>query len=453
MKKLAELLKKTSESRQALNEYQSGPADSVKPEKIAELAGKLNDAEQELRAECDRVSADDGITEARALEERISVRNYVDRAMKDKAVDGAEREYNKELGLDDRNVMPFAALLPLPDEARADAVTPVADAAIQHPQGAPILRRVFRDTRVAFLGARMQAVASGEPVFPVMLQTNAPGGFPIPSAIAVGEGGGPVSPMAEGEAIESVAAAFAGHMVSPKRISGRYTWRMEDTAKLPIEGILRSDLREMMGWQLDFQVLNGGLAANLNYFASASSGAAWAGVSTSNARNFSGIRSELADPSGDGDSATNLTFAEGLKIIASGIDGLFANTYGDLRLLLGTETYKRMTQTFQSDSARSLWEYLGSIGVGMEASGIIPDIGEAADAGVHPAHGTEKKQEAIMTARGSDLVIPMWEGITMIRDPYTGAAKGETALTAHMLANVQFLREDAWKRLNFQLVA
>ena len=132
-----------------------------------------------------------------------------------------------------------------------------------------------------------------------------------------------------------------------------------------------------------------------------------------------------------------------LGIFASGIDGLYANTYGDLRVLLGTETYKRMTQIFQADSARSIWEYMRALGVGMEASGIIPDVAD-------PTLSTNKVQEAIMTSRGSDLVIPVWEGISMIRDPYTGAAKGETALTAHMLANMTFVRKAAWKRIGFR---
>ena len=461
--KLFQAVSKTSERRQALNEYQSStPANEIKADRIAELSKALNEAENDLRAECKRLQDAEAaeVTEHRDLVSRISARNYVERALNDRAVTGAEAEYNKELGLDDRNTAPFAALLPT-DEERADVATPVADAAIQHPQAAPVLRRVFRDTRVSFFGARMPSVASGEPVFPVMLQTNAPGGFPVTNDVA-DPIAGPVSAMAAGDTIESVAAAFSGFMVSPKRISGRYTWRMEDTAKLPIESILRADLREMMGWQLDFQVLNGGLsldavadvnAINPNYFAAASTGDAWRGFDASNARNFDGIRKSIPLPTGDGDSSINLVFDEGLKIVATGIDGLFANTYSDLRVLLGTDTYKRMTQVFQEDSARSLWEYLQAIGVNMEASGIIPDTGEAADAGEHPAHGTEKKQEAVMTSRGSDLVVPVWEGITMIRDPYTGAAKGETALTAHMLANMQFLRKDAWKRLHFQLKA
>ena len=92
---------------------------------------------------------------------------------------------------------------------------------------------------------------------------------------------------------------------------------------------------------------------------------------------------------------------------------------------------------------RSAWEALRDLGVTMEASAII----EAPKTG-----GADKDlQDAVLTSNGSDMVIPVWEGITMIRDPYSGAAKGETALTAHMLFNTAFLRKDAWKRINFKL--
>ena len=38
----------------------------------------------------------------------------------------------------------------------------------------------------------------------------------------------------------------------------------------------------------------------------------------------------------------------------------------------------------------------------------------------------------------------------MIRDPYSGAAKGETALTAHMLGNFAFIRKEHWKQEQFR---
>lgn len=452
LKQLMVLMTAASEARQALNDYQSNtPVGEIEPGRITELSGKFEDAEKAFRAECVRLQDEpEEAPEVRDLSGRVSLRNYMEAAVRDRSVNGAEAEYNKERGLDDRNVIPWAALAPLPEDDRADAVTPVADSAIQHPQAAPVLGRVFRRTRVSFLGARMPSVASGEPVYPVMLDTNAASGFPIAANAELAKANnvavdGPVQAVAPGQTIESVAAAFEGHMVSPKRISGRYVWRMEDVAKMPVEGILRSDLREMMAWQLDFQVLIGGLHTKIGARE----------VNVSGSRNFEGIIHELPAAAGDGNSSTELTFEEGLKVAASGIDGLYANTYGDLRVLLGTDTYKLMTQKFQSggDGAifRSLWEYLRGIGVSMEASGIIPDRGGAA-ARVADEYA-DKKQGAVMTSRGSDLVVPIWEGITMIRDPYTGAAKGETALTAHMLANMQFLRTAAWKLVNFQLAA
>ena len=280
MKNILKLLAAVSVCRERMNKYQTETKpDEIKPDKIAELAGNLTRAETELRTAIEKYEDRPEPTERRELATQIELRNYMHAARKDRAVTGKEAEYNKELGLDDRNVIPWAALAPLPEEDRADTATTVADSAIQHPRAADVLRRVFRRTRVSFLGARMPSVTSGEPVYPVMKETRATGGFPIEAYPGIGA-------FAPGEAVESAAAEFEGFMVSPKRISGRYTWRMEDDAKMPIESILRADLREMMGWQLDFQVLCGGLANTLLIGGTARD--------LSNARNFDGIFHELA---------------------------------------------------------------------------------------------------------------------------------------------------------------
>ena len=44
-------------------------------------------------------------------------------------------------------------------------------------------------------------------------------------------------------------------------------------------------------------------------------------------------------------------------------------------------------------------------------------------------------------------MVPVWQGITMIRDPYTDAGKAQVVLTAHMLFDFVFRRKDGWKDL------
>ena len=440
LSKLAKALKAVSETRQALNEYQSstGPDVEGRAEKVKELAGNLNAAEGKLNEACVSAIEHENTTEVRKLAEKIELRQYIGAAIADRAVTGAEAEYNKETGLDDRNVVPFAALLPNEDEERADSFLAPAAEAIQHPQAAPILRRVFKETRVMFLGARMPSVASGEPVFPIMTGVR----DAVDTAVGTDKErheGFAASMFAPGGEVESKAAEFTGIMVSPKRLSARYTWRIEDVAKLPIESLLRADLRMVMGWQLDNQVLNGdGAGANIAGIIKPSVGATLA-----DKLGAVFADGEIPKASGDGRQATALNGTNGIPVVGTGIDGVYANTFGKLRVLLGIATYKKMVEVRSQYTDRSAWEALRDLGVTMEASAII----EAPKTG-----GADKDlQDAVLTSNGSDMVIPVWEGITMIRDPYSGAAKGETALTAHMLFNTAFLRKDAWKRINFKL--
>lgn len=439
MKNVLKLLAAVSVCRENMNKYQTETKqDEIRAEKVAELNADLTRAETELRQAIEKYE-DAPAPETRDLSSRIELRNYVSGALTDKPVTGAEAELNKELGLDDRNVVPWEALAPRDeDEVRADAATTADDAAIAHPRAAPILRRVFENTRVAFLGARMPSVASGEPVFPIMT-----GGQIATSAEAADTVANEKSPRTRSgaSAIESQAATFTGKMVSPKRISGRYLFGIVDAAKLPIEDVLRADLREAMAWMLDWQVLRG------------------YGLDTSDRDDFIGLLSDetLAIPADDGAQAAQLTYANGFTPIATGIDGRYANTYNDLRVLVGTDTYKQFIVTFQEDTGRSFYEAIRAIGVSLGSSAIMPAKGTAGAlynvAASHAPVNPDGVQQALMTSRGSDAIIPIWQGVTLVRDPYTGAAKGQIALTAHMLANFELLRSDAWKRIAFKLDA
>ena len=45
---------------------------------------------------------------------------------------------------------------------------------------------------------------------------------------------------------------------------------------------------------------------------------------------------------------------------------------------------------------------------------------------------------------GRNAVAPIWRGVETIRDPYSGAASGEVAVTMLMLWNLKILREAGW---------
>ena len=434
MRKLAEV----SEKREALNNYLSSTRhpDSAK---VTELRGSLDAAEQAFRDSVNEDTFEEDDATFRRVTDRIEIRNYMSAVLRGDRFTGAEAEVNRELGLSDMNVVPWEALdvrdekddspgevyekkkysaaktaagmakakaygkaagkqkAKAEAEERADAVTPLAASAIGHPQQ-QVLPRIFQKSRTAFMGIRMPMVASGEPVYPVI------------TAGAVGDA------KVAGAAIDAEAATFTGVMVSPTRLSARYLFRIEDAARFPVEDSLRADLRNVMNELYDTQVISGDGGAD---------------------GDMTGIITAL------GAAAVEATLTDFNQVITkhySYVDGKAAAEVSEVRTLMGMKTYEYLATLFQGASGEQIYALLNRLG-----------IETAAYAGI--AAPVANVQQAIQTRRGTDAIAPVWQGITMIRDPYTGAAKGEVAITAHMLANFKFLRTDNWRKVAFKLAA
>ena len=226
---------------------------------------------------------------------------------------------------------------------------------------------------VAFLGVRMPMVAYGEPNYPVMTGGAAGGTF------------------APGSEVFSETATFIRETVEPKRLSARYLMNMEDMARFPsLEDILRSDLRTVMTQLRDTQILTGpGTGASI-----------------------SGITTELPDIDvTDAQAAAIATFENLYKMLFDGIDGKYAATVRDIRWLFGIASYKFMANVRLTSSAKdeTFVEAMDGLRVQYRTSAFIPD------AATHSS--VTDIQAAIRTSRASDAVAPVWQGITMIRDP------------------------------------
>ena len=422
-KALAALLATISEKREALNQYLADTKpDQVKADKVTELRGALNDSERKMReAIAAAENAEDDGKESRELVDRIDLRNYMQAAIKGGAVEGAEKELNEERGLPLESSIPWDALLPMADEERADTVvaTPADDAIAKPAQS--VLRRLFKRTRVAYLGMRMPSVATGEPVYPIMLTGANEAGL-----AAAGDPGG----RAKGATIDSSTATFTSKTISPTRLSARYVWAIEDATRFPLESLLREDLRTVMGLLLDHQVLNGSGATG----------------------NIDGLmRNDAAGPLGvDKKTSEKLAYSGAGSPIHEWydfVDGLAVETAAGVRTLIGLDTYKAMAVIIHPDTGETALELLSRLQLSYAVSAIIAD--KSATAGAD----TLNTQQAVQTRNGTDGVIPVWEGITMIRDPYSGAAKGEVALTAVMLANFELLRAEHFRKTVFNLTA
>lgn len=362
-----------------------------------------------------------GATAPAELRDRISLGRYLAAIAAESVADGVEAELRQELNLAD-NAIPLEALLPTPEE-RADAVSPqdekgaaLAFGTVNTTTG-PMLTRVFTATDTAFLGISMPAVPPGERVYPVMTD------------------GTDAAMVARGSAApDATAAKFTVVNATPHRLSGRYVFDLEGVAELGglLESTLRADLRTVMGYQLDRQVLLGdGTGANV-----------------------SGLIKllELLPPPGLSVDANEvsaaLTWANGRQIATDGLDGKLARTESDLRILIGGTTYTQARALYRNANAgdsSDLIAALTALGVTIRRSFQIAAPAVATIKGGNAA-SKKKVQSALVNFEPAAAVAPVWQGITMIRDPYTEAAKAQIVLTAHMLFDFILRRQDGWKR-------
>jgi len=330
---------------------------------------------------------------------RIELRNYLTAYSNGNRLRGAEAELNKELSLSDDTQVPWEALLPL--EERTDAATNITQNTFAKNQQA-ILPRIFEQTDANWLGISMPSVRSGTLVYPVMTA------------------GTSASAKSANASVDAIAATFSAVTINPTRIAARYLFNLEGVAELGsvLEPTLRRDLRLAMGDQLDEQIING----------------------SGTAPNVSGILHALTNAATPSEVATWATYRN-LPIDA--IDGKMARSESGIRFLLGNATYKHARKTYAEASETTpenidAIEAMRALGSRIRASAKLP----AASSNV---------QQAVQVLEPSAAVAPVWQGLTIIRDPYTHSSSAQVAMTAHMLFGFAFKRKDGWKELRFKL--
>ena len=395
------------EARQALNAL----ADDCTTEERQAAVSALNAADQKV---AELLAAEP--TEAPPeLRDRISLGRYLTGIAEQRALDGAEQELRAELNLSDQAI-PLEALLPTPEE-RADVVSPQTTGGDPLPSGTinlttgPMLNRIFTATDTAFLGVAMPMVPAGERRYPVMT------------------GGTTAAMVARGAQQDAGAAKFEVVDANPHRLTGRYVLDLEGVAEMGglLESTLRADLRAEMGFQMDDQVLNGSGQAN----------------------QVTGILAALADTPfpglvGAAKDPAQLTWENAREMLYTLLDGKYARMESDIRLLVGDSTYERLRSVYRKDATASNVDgidALRAMGARVRRSFLIP----AQDAYLPSA--TKREQHVVWAAEAGAAVAPVWQGISMIRDPYTNAGKAQIVLTAHMLFDFVFRRKDGWKDL------
>ena len=399
-----------SEIRQTLNELSGldSPTDAQRAE-MATLSTEYPTIETRWRAatiaeaDAPETRADDGEdTERRALVERVELRSYLHEAATGRAVTGAESELRAAVfGEHAREgLVPWESLLP--HEARADTAT-TAPSDVGASQ-ASILGRVFAGTAASYLGVSMPQVSVGEANYPVL---------------SAG-----VSPEMKSKAAvkDAEAATISATVLEPRRLTARYVFSVEDASRLRgMEEALRRDLSGALGEKIDDQILNGnGTAPNVNGFLSA-----------------------LTAPTAP---TTVASFSDFVGAASRAVDGRYARNLTGVRTLVGAATYALAGTLMNTSGDVALSDYLIARSGGFLTSALIP---------APPASGTGANVQAAIVyraARGAgSAVAPVWQGLELIRDPYTHAAKGQVSITAVMLWAFSIIRTDAYVRRAFKV--
>ena len=271
---------------------------------------------------------------------------------------------------------------------------------------APIVPAIFDRSAAAWLGIEMPMVGTGDAGYPV-LSTSVTGGAVAKSAQAV-----------------ETAGAFTVTMAQPRRISGAFKFTVEDAARLSgMEGALRANIASVLSDELDKQAING----------------SGTGDGTVN-----GLLNILTDPAAPAANAES--FARYVAAAASHVDGLFAVDLGGVRQLVGVQTYGHMAGAFRANEDSTTAE-----GWLMDRTGGVRTTRRIAA----PASNIQQAIIRRSNPAGDRVaVMPVWQGLQLIRDPYTDARKGEITVTGLMLVgDVIVLRSGAFVQDSYRLAA
>ena len=403
-----------SEIRQKLNELSAldEPTDEQRAE-MGKLTAEYPQLEQRHRAaivaesaEAEQRAADDppGDPEQRErveLRRRSRLAAYVSAAIDGTEVRGAEAELSAAAGCSGQVPLElFRTERRAATEQRA--VTPAPSTTDENL--APIVPAIFDRSAGAWLGIEMPMVATGDAGYPV-LSTSVTGGVKAKSAAA-----------AETE------GAFTVTMAQPRRITGAFRFTREDAARLVgMEEALRVNIAGVLSDEMDNQTING---------------------SGSGDGTLNGLLNIMADPSAPAANAE--TFARYVAAAASQVDGLFAVDLMGVRQLVGVQTYGHMAAAFRAnEDATTAEAWLMNRTGGVRTSRRI----------AAPASNIQQAIVRRANPAGDRVAVcPVWEGLSLIRDPYTAAGKGEIVVTGYMLVgDVVVLRSGAFVQDSYRL--
>ena len=395
----------TDETRAELDGIETGTPDLERQLRAATTAVETEETEQrDAAATGNQEGLDTEDRERLELRKKVRMSNYIVAAVEQRAAVGPEQEYNDALGISG-NRFPLELLAP-PEQRAApeDRQTTNVDVATTPRTW---LDRLFAETAAMELGITMESVPVGSASYPV---TTA--------------GASAAQRQRTTDAAADAAWTIGVTELKPKRNAVRLVFSIEDAARIPgLESALTRDLRMALTEGIDRAIFIGDSGA------------------TGNDADITGLTT-AADVDEETLSQTNkLLWPMTVSAFMDMLDGLHASTPADLSIIASVGAARLWHSTSANTNRNeSVAQIMNGNGLMFRSRANIDENTANGDFGAF-----------IGRKRGIDGagVAGVWEAGELIRDPYSGAAKGEVALTLCYLWDFALPRASNFMRLKF----
>ena len=391
----------TDETRAEMDELETGTADLERQLRAAQAAVDLEEAEQRTAAPGHDDGGDAEDREIRELRGKVKLSGYISAAVEQRSADGAEAEFNAAKHIAG-NRFPLELLAPaIETRATTDADT------IATPRR--WLDRLFAGTAAEHIGVSMESVPAGLASFPVTTAGAA---------------------AAQRQRVTDAAADAAWTIgvteMKPKRNAVRLLFSIEDAARIPgLESALVRDLKMALTEGIDRTIFLGDAGASGN-------DADIVGLQTAAI-----TETEIKQ-------SDKIKGPETLSAFTGQVDGVHAMGLGDLRVVTSVGAWRLWENTIinltTATNNQTLAAFLRTAGLSWMSRGAVDDNTANGDFGAFIGRGRGIEGAGVSA---------IWEAGELIRDPYSGAAKGEIALTLCYLWDFALPRTDNFSRIKF----
>ena len=333
----------------------------------------------------------------------MKLTGYVTAAIEQRSADGAEAEFNAAIGIAG-NRFPLELLAP-PEQRAEDRETTGVDTATMPRTW---LDRLFSGTAAQAVGVSMESVPVGKSSHPVTTM----------GAIAAQRG--------KSEVAADAAWTLSVIEMTPKRNAVRLLFNIEDAARIPgLESALTRDLRMALVEGIDRAIFLGDNGA------------------TPNAADIVGLTTATGLVEKEISQTNKVKGSNVLQAFAELIEGKAAMMPSDLKAVFAVGANTLWSHQLANTGASvdtTIAEFLRRFGLDWMTRGDIEDT-------------TADTEFAAFVGLGRGLdgagVSAVWEAGELIRDPYSGAAKGEVALTLCYLWDFKLPRASNFARVTF----